>query len=124
MTSFSVRNQTYPSATLAAVNDALVVQPGDANLVTFVPTAVNAPSGIVLTFEGRVSNTDPWVVLSAIPTNSTAYATRLAASAAIAALPTFGWAVATMGFPQVRARCSARTGGTVSIKAVLSDLPL
>lgn len=123
-TTFQVRNQRFPSATLAAIGEALAVDAGTANLVTFVPTAVNAASGIVLTFEGRAKDTDPWVILSAIATNATAYASRLAASAAISTLPTFGWAVSTMGFPQVRARCSARTGGTVTLRAVVSDLPL
>lgn len=113
--------QTYAAVALAAVNDALTLQVHGAAVCTFLPIAAASPAGIVLTFEGRADPSDPWVVLSSLPTNATNATSRLAASAAIAALPTFGWSVVVAGLSEVRARVSARTGGSITLRGVLGD---
>lgn len=123
---FRVRERAIATTpgSLAAVNDAHTVECEGAASVTFVVDSVNAANGIVLTFEGQLTNSGPWVVLAAQATNSTNHTTKLAATAAISTLPTFGWIVPVFGYRKVRARVSARTGGSLTMSSALSHVPM
>lgn len=95
---------------------------GDSSSVLIAPTAVNAAAGITLVAEGRISPSDPWLTLNLMPTNTTNYATRIAATAAISTLPTFGWWVPVCGYTEFRVRRTAGTAGSVTVKVALSDV--
>lgn len=122
--SLSVKVRPATVAVLAAVNDAVTINSDECGLVTAVVDSVNAPAGIVLTFEAQYSDAGPWVVLASRASNAVNHATLLAATAAIDALPTNSWGIPALGAKHVRARCSARTGGTVTVRLVPSFQPL
>jgi len=122
--SVSVKLRNSVAGIVGPVNEAVTINSDECGVVTCVIDAVNAPSGIVLTFEGQYSDNGPWVVLASRATNSVNHATLIAATAAIAALPTFGWAIPVLGAKRVRARVSARTSGTVTARLVPSFQPL
>jgi len=122
--SLSVKLRNSVVGTVGPVNEAVTVNADECGVVTCVIDSVAAPSGIVLTFEGQYSDSGPWVVMSARATNAVNHATLLAATAALAALPTFGWAIPALGAKRVRARVSARTSGTVTVRLIPSFQPL
>lgn len=121
--SFAVATQAPAATTLAANNDVTpTLRVGDAASVLIAPTAVNAAAGITLVAEGRIGPSDPWITLNLMATNTTNYATRLAATAAISTLPTFGWWVPVCGYTEFRVRRTAGTAGSVTVKVALSDV--
>lgn len=121
--SFAVATQAPAATTLAANNDVTpTLRVGDAASVLIAPTAVNAAAGITLVAEGRIGPNDPWITLNLMATNTTNYAARLAATAAISTLPTFGWWVPVCGYTEFRVRRTAGTAGSVTVKVALSDV--
>lgn len=123
---FRVRNlswaETPSAAPLAAVNAFTSLDCEGAATAVVQVLETTGLTGGVLTFEGRISETAPWVVLTAYPTNGTAKTTVLAATAVMAAVPAFGWVVSVNGMVQVRARLSARTAGSLRVGIKLSDV--
>lgn len=124
MSSLAVASQNYVATTLANNNETTpVLQVQDAASVLVAPTAVaNTPTGITLVAEGRISPSDPWITLPLMATNTTNYATRLAVTAVIAALPAFGWWVPVTGINEFRVRRSAGTAGSVTVRCSMSDV--
>jgi hypothetical protein len=108
-------NNNYASAVLSAVNATVSLDSGGAGSFVAQVTATAPAVGGVLTFEGRINDTAPWVVLSAIVSNGTSKATAIAASAAITTVPVFAWFVQCQGMAQVRARASALTSGSMTV---------
>lgn len=121
--SFAVATQAFAATTLAANNDVTpTLRVGDAASVLIAPIAVDAAAGITLVAEGRIGPSDPWITLSLMATNTTNYATRLAVTAAISALPAFGWWVPACGYTEFRVRRAAGTAGSVTVRVALSDV--
>ena len=122
--SYAVSSQSaYTATSLAANNDttpSLAVR--DASSVLVAVIAAPSAAGITLVAEGRISPADPWMILNLMPTNTTNYATRLAATAAIGAVPAFGWWVPVCGFTEFRVRRTAGTAGSVTVRIALSDV--
>lgn len=122
--STAVKLRPQVSAVLSAVNDAVTINADECGLVTAVVDAVAAAAGAVLTFEGQFSDAGPWVVLSARPSNGTNHATLLEATATITTLPTMCWGIPALGAKRVRARLSALTSGTLTVRLIPSFQPL
>lgn len=121
--SFAVATQAPAATTLAANNDVTpTLRVGGASSVLIAPTAVDAASGITLVAEGRIGPSDPWITINLMETNTTNYASRLAVTAAISALPTFGWFVPVCGYTEFRVRRTAGTAGSVTVRVALSDV--
>lgn len=124
--SFATANASAASGvgTVLAVNGDVTptLSVGDAASVLIAPTAAAAAAGVTLVAEGRISPSDPWLILNLMPTNTTNYATRLAATAAISALPAFGWWVPVCGYTEFRVRRTAGTAGSVTVRVALSDV--
>lgn len=108
-------NMNYTSEVLNAVNAAVTLDSGGAGSFVAQVIATAPAVGGQLTFEGRINDTAPWVVLSAVGSNGTAKATAMAASAAITTVPAYAWFVQCQGMAQVRARASALTSGTMTV---------
>jgi hypothetical protein len=124
--SFATANASAASGvgTILAVNGDTTptLSVGDAASVLIAPIAAAAAAGITLVAEGRIGPADPWLTLNLMPTNTTNYATRLAATAAISALPAFGWWVPICGYTEFRVRRTAGTAGSVTVRVALSDV--
>lgn len=122
--SFATANAAAAVGTTLAVNGDVTptLSVGDAASVLVAPTAVAAAAGITLVAEGRIGPSDPWIILNLMATDTTNYATRLAATAAISALPAFGWWVPVCGYTEFRVRRTAGTAGSVTVRVALSDV--
>lgn len=122
--SLSVKTRPSVVAVLSAIGDAVTINSDECGLVTATVDAVAAASGAVMTFEGQFSDSGPWVVLSSRPSDGTSHATLLAATAAISTLPVLCWGIPCLGAKRVRARLSALTGGTLTVRLTPSFQPL
>jgi hypothetical protein len=111
------------SPALTAVAQTLQMDCDPAGTALVQVLAASALTGCTLTFEGRISETAPWVVLSAYVTNGTAKGTVIAVTPTLTAVPTNGWLISLNGCIQVRARLSAITGGSITLGMRLSDTP-
>jgi hypothetical protein len=109
------------STPFTAVNQALTIDCDPAGTALFQVLTAASLTGCTLTFEGRTSESAPWIVLAAYVTNATAKGTVIAVTPALSAVPANGWLISTNGCVQVRARVSAVTTGSIGLAVKLSD---
>jgi hypothetical protein len=121
--SMAVRKPYSRSASLAAINAAHTVVPGDCASMTFGVFSVNATVGAQLVAEGRLSDASPWLALHLMPTNDLTPGSPIAQTPVITTLPTNGWRVDTQGMAEVRVRLSALTTGSLVVETRLSQQP-
>lgn len=119
--SMAVRKPYSRSASLAAINAAHTVVPGDCASMTFGVFSVNATVGAQLVAEGRLSDASPWLALHLMPTNDLSPGSPIAQTPVITTLPTNGWRVDTQGMAEVRVRLSALTTGSLVVEIRLSE---
>lgn len=121
--SMAVRKPYSRSASLAAINAAHTVVPGDCASMTFGVFSVNAAVGAQLVAEGRLSDASPWLALHLMLTNdlSPIRGSPIAQTPVITTLPTNGWRVDTQGMAEVRVRLSALTTGSLVVETRLSE---
>lgn len=119
--SMAIRKPYSRSASLAAINAAHTVVPGDCASMTFGVFSVNAAVGAQLVAEGRLSDASPWLALHLMPTNDLTPGSPIAQTPSITTLPTNGWRVDTQGMAEVRVRLSALTTGSLVVETRLSQ---
>ncbi len=125
MSSFRVQQLGHVRTPVAlnAVDQTLQIDcdPNGTALVQVLTASTLA--GCTLVFEGRIAEDIPWIVLGAYPTDAAGKSTVIAATPALAGVPSNGWLVSLNGCVQFRVRVSAITGGSLTLGIRLSDTP-
>ena len=108
---------------LTAVGQTLQIDTDPAGTALVQVLSATGLTGCTMVFEGRISESAPWVIMAAYVTNATNKATVVAATPVLAAVPANGWLISLNGFIQFRVRVTAITAGSIGVGIRLSDTP-